>query len=77
MSERKVYHVLPADKGGWQVKLENGQRASSLHDTKDEAVAAGRELAKSNELGQLIIHKSDGTIQTEYTYGADPNPPEG
>lgn len=28
-------------------------------------------------LGQVIIHKQDGTIQTEYTYGDDPSPPAG
>jgi len=77
MPQRKVYHVTPAPDGGWQVKAEDAQRASSLHDTKDEAVARARELAKGQEPSQVIVHKLDGTFQTEYTYGDDPNPPVG
>jgi len=36
-----------------------------------------RKLAKSKPLGQIVIHKSDGKIQTERTYGRDPYPPKG
>jgi hypothetical protein len=32
------------------------------------------ELAKSNALGQVIIHEQRGKIQTEYTSGDDPYP---
>jgi len=76
MSERKVYHVTPGSRARWQVE-ENAQRAASLHDRKAEAVSRARELAKSGRLAQVIVHKQDGTIQTEYTYGDDPHPPEG
>ena len=75
MSTRKVYHVTPAGEKGWQVKAEDAKRPSSSHDKKDEAVTRAKELAKRQKLGQVIVHKKDGTIQTEYTYGADPNPP--
>lgn len=68
---RKVYHVSP-DQGGWMVKAEGGSRKLSTHSHKPEAVAAARERAQSDNLGQVIVHKKDGTIQTEYTYGADP-----
>jgi uncharacterized protein YdaT len=77
MSERKVYHVLPGSEDGWQVKEERARQATSSHDTKAEAVSRARELAKSQALAQVIVHKQDGTIQTEYTYGEDPHPPEG
>jgi uncharacterized protein YdaT len=77
MSERKVYHVMPGSEDRWQIKGEGAQRATSLHDTKAEAVTRARELAKSLPLAQVIVHKQDGTIQTEYTYGEDPHPPEG
>ena len=60
--------------GGWNVKEENASRASSSHDTKAEAIARAKELAKKQTLGQVIIHKQDGTIQTEHTYGKDPYP---
>jgi hypothetical protein len=77
MSERKVFHVVPGRDGGWEVKLENAERAESSHETKDPAVSDARDRARSHGLGQVIVHKQDGTIQTEYTYGQDPHPPEG
>ena len=45
--------------------------------TKTEAVARGKELAKKPALGQLIVNKQDGKIQTEYTYGNDPKRSKG
>jgi len=77
MSNRKTYHVTPKPEGGWNVKGENASRASSSHDTKADAVDRAKELAKNQDLGQVIIHKKDGTIQTEHTYGKDPYPPKG
>ena len=60
-----------------KVKEEKASRASSSHDTKAEAVDRAKELAKNQDLGQVVIHKQDGTIQTEHTYGKDPYPPKG
>lgn len=77
MSNRKVYHITPNPQGGWRVGLEKAARASSLKDTKDEAVNRAKELAKSNPLSQVVIHGQNGRIQTEYTYGNDPHPPDG
>jgi uncharacterized protein YdaT len=77
MSKRKTYHVVPNKGGGWDVKAEKASRASSSHETKSEAVERGKELAKNQPLGQIVIHKENGTIQTEHTYGKDPHPPKG
>ena len=77
MSARKVYHVSPRSEGGWQVKAENAKRASNVEKTKTEAIEQAKELAKATPEGQVIIHKKDGTIQTEYTYRNDPFPPKG
>lgn len=77
MPKRMTYHVTPGADGGWKVKEENASRASSNHDTKAEAIERAKELAKNQNLGQVIIHKQDGTFQTEYTYGKDPFPPKG
>lgn len=74
---RKVYHVSPRPEGGWQVKAENASRASNVQKTKVEAVEQAKELAKGAPEGQVIIHKKDGTIQTEHTYHNDPYPPKG
>jgi uncharacterized protein YdaT len=59
------------------VKAENAERASSVQDTKEKAVEKAKELAKSASEGQVVIHKKDGIIQTEHTYGNDPFPPKG
>lgn len=73
MSKRKVYHVVWDDNGNkWQVKKEGSERASSNHPKKPEAINKARELAKNAPLGQIKIHKKNGTIQTEHTYGEDP-----
>ena len=77
MASRKTYHVTPNQQGGWNVKAENASRASSACDTKAEAVDRAKDLAKSQSLGQVVVHGQDGRIQTEYTYGKDPYPPKG
>jgi len=47
----------------------------STHSTKPPAVASGQTQARSNPPSQLVVHKADGTIEYEYTYGDDPFPP--
>lgn len=74
---RKRYHVTPTDDGNWKVKAERASRASGVHENKAEAVEQAKDLAKSHRPAQVVIHKKDGTIQTEHTYGQDPYPPEG
>jgi hypothetical protein len=66
---RKVYHVAPGANGGWDVKAEDNKRPSGNFKTKTDAVARGKELAKKPALGQLIVHKQDGSIQTQHSYG--------
>jgi hypothetical protein len=76
VSNRKVFHVVP-DGDKWKVKGENAERAIKIFDDKANAVDFGRDIAKNQPLGQLVIHKGDGTIQEERTYGKDPFPPKG
>jgi uncharacterized protein DUF2188/hemerythrin HHE cation binding domain-containing protein len=71
-SGRVTYHVTPTPAGRWQVLKKGAARASSTHDTKAEAVARGKELARKQRLGQLVVHTADGKIQHEFTYRADP-----
>ena len=77
MGKRKVYHVVPGKKDGWDIFKEGNERASAHTGNKNEAIKRGRDLAKSGGPGQLKIHKTNGQIQTEYTYGDDPHPPDG
>lgn len=75
---RKKYHITPNKKlGGWKIKKQDSNKASKLARTKEEAIKIGKKIAKSEQPSQLIIHKKDGTIQTEYTYRKDPHPPKG
>jgi len=70
----KRYHIVP-NEGDWQVKGENSQRAIGNYGNKQDAVAAGRQVA-INQHAELIIHKMDGTIQNSNSYGNDPFPPK-
>jgi uncharacterized protein YdaT len=76
MSNRTKLHVTSSD-GGWKVKREGAERAASVQPTKQEAIDKARKIAKSEQPSQVIVHKKDGTIQTEYTYRKDPFPPKG
>lgn len=70
--ERKVFHVAPHEEG-WKVQVEGDDTPESLHDTKDSALNAARETAKKVEPSQVIVHKLDGTIQTQFSYGDNAN----
>lgn len=74
MAARKRYDVVPHN-GDWAVK-HNGQ-VLSTHTTKEAAVQAGVQVAKANQPSQLVIHRANGTIEDERTYGDDPFPPRG
>lgn len=66
-------HVVPRG-DDWAVVRENGDRASSLHDTQAEAIEAGRRIAQRENL-ELFIHRPDGRIRDRDSFGNDPYPP--
>ncbi len=69
-SQLKTYVVVPHSDGGWKVQTEGASRATSVHRTKAEAVAAARELARGKAPSQLLVYKKDGlNVQEEKTYG--------
>jgi uncharacterized protein DUF2188 len=73
MAKRKVIHVVfKKNQGKWLLRGGVGSFA-----TKAKAVAAGKKQAKAGALGQLVVHTKVGSIQTEYTYGADPRRSKG
>ena len=73
MGERAVFHVVHDQRAdAWKVERDGSKRAVATADTKDEAVTAARERANENGFGQVVVHRMDGSIETEYTYGADP-----
>ncbi|MDY7092986.1 MAG: phasin family protein [Acidobacteriota bacterium] len=71
-ASRVVYHVS-TEADGWKVQAEGAETPVVIKDTKGEAVDAARELAKSQEPSQVVVHKMDGTIQHSYSYGDTSN----
>jgi Uncharacterized protein conserved in bacteria (DUF2188) len=78
MAKRQVFHSSPA-KTGW--KVTQSGKTISTHDTQKAAeaaaVSAGRAAEAGGGTGQAILHKADGTIREERTYGADPRRTKG
>ncbi len=69
-AQLKTYVVIPHADGGWKVQTEGASRATSVHRTKPEAVAAAKELARGKAPSQLLVYKKDGlSVQEEQTYG--------
>lgn len=72
MAKRDI-HVVPHP-DGWAVRREGSNRASSVHETKSEAMDAARCTARRERL-ELVPHGRDGRILNPDSYGNDPNPP--
>ena len=71
-------HVVPnADRGGWDVKASNAERASSHHHTQADAQAAARRIVHNAGGGEVVIHRPNGQIRDSDTItpGNDPFPP--
>lgn len=61
-----VYHVTPHE-GRWQVKRSSNPRASAVLDDHHAAIREARELAESNNVGTIMVHRSDGTAYRRIT----------
>ena len=72
MKKRRVYHVVPSGNGDWKVKEIKADRAVKILEDKSDALNLAKQLAKNANIGQVVVHGKDGVIQTEYTYGLDP-----
>lgn len=72
----ETHHVVHNPQGGWDVKRGGGERASSHHDTKRQAIDQAREVSRSQGT-ELRIHNRDGRIASSDSHGGDPNPPRG
>lgn len=72
---RKNQHVVP-HQDGWAVRGAGNQRATSVHQTQQEAIDAGRGIAR-NQHSELVIHRPNGQIRDKDSHGHDPDPPKG
>ena len=68
-------HIVPRGER-WAVQRANGQRATRLVDSQQEAIDVGRDIARHQQ-AELIIHSPDGQINRRDSYGHDPHPPRG
>jgi uncharacterized protein YjbJ (UPF0337 family) len=67
--QMKTYLVRPHPEKGWKVEAEGAKRASSVHRTKAEAVAAAKEKARGKAPSQVLVYKKDGlNVQEEKIY---------
>jgi hypothetical protein len=70
---RKVFHSVPTDTG-W--KVESKGRTISTHRTQaaaeSAAIKAGHKAQNKGGTGQAVLHKANGRIREERTYGNDP-----
>ena len=72
-SDRTVYHVVPDAAGEqWVVSRENDNSFRQEYRTKDEAEQAAKERARDEEPSQVKVHRADGNMDYESTYGQDP-----
>jgi hypothetical protein len=66
MGDRKRFDVVRSGEQ-WQVK--SGGQVMDRAGTKTKALQEGRRLAHKAEPSALYIHRANGTIQDERTYG--------
>lgn len=72
---KKNQHVVPHD-NGWAVRGAGSQRATSVHQTQQQAIDAGRSISR-NQGSELLIHGRNGQIRARDSHGNDPYPPKG
>ncbi|UPQ70153.1 DUF2188 domain-containing protein [Kluyvera ascorbata] len=71
----KNQHVVPHN-GEWAVRGEGNERVTSTHRTQQEAIDAGRAIARNQE-SELVIHRPNGQIRDKDSHGRDDFPPKG
>jgi hypothetical protein len=73
MAKRQVFHSSNT-KEGWVVTFE-GKVVGGLKDQrkpKPRQCGLARKAETDGGLGQAVLHKADGEIKEERTYGQDP-----
>ncbi len=67
MGKEKQNHITPRE-NGWAFIKAGNTRATSLHNTQEEAFEAARYDAKIHGNTEVIIHGKDGKIRASNTY---------
>jgi len=67
MASAAIHTVYRAPAGAWINRVGESDRASSVHRTKKEAVARGREMAIYART-EHIVHTTDGRVASRHSY---------
>lgn len=75
-TRRTVYHLVHrgAD-GAWHLSRVGGGDVATFSTKQaglQDGERRGHEHVQRGELAQLVVHRADGSIEKEFTYGADP-----
>ena len=68
-NKKKGVHVTPRG-NKWAVMREGNERATSLHDTQQQAVKKGREIARRDKT-EFYLHNQQGEIRERDSYGSE------
>lgn len=74
MSKKEQIHIVYTKEGNWATKKPNGKRASTLSNTKNEAIRKARAQAKNHGNTEVKIHRKDGKITESNTYTRKKDP---
>lgn len=64
------FHIVKRSSEGWEVRGSGADRASSVHRTQADAVAAARRLALKTGGAEVVVHRADGRIRDVDAVGA-------
>ena len=74
MAEKEQLHVVYTKNGNWATKKPNSKRASTISNTKKEAIGKARRQAKNHGNMEVKIHRKDGKITESNTYTRKKDP---
>lgn len=70
------YHLVPDDEG-WALRRAGAELALRLFEIKKEALETAREIMNEKAPSVLVVHRADGTIEAQHTYGVVSGSPAG
>ncbi|MFC6023841.1 DUF2188 domain-containing protein [Plantactinospora solaniradicis] len=71
MGDRTQYHVVP-EIDCW--KVEHDSDVVGRYGTKENALVAGRDVARANRPSRLVVHQPLGQVEIVHTFQHDPLP---
>ncbi len=73
MAKRRSFHFThDKKKGDWKLFEQGTNRTIRRFKTKEQGVKISADIVRKKGNSQLKIHKVDGKIQEERTFGNDP-----